>query len=119
MTKNKFLSDLKEKNLEIPVLYMMLNGDSYFDSYEVDFEEYGFKDADEAWDYINNNVFGKIKEVSHTWESTDLAKFVWHAEKYNEFYSAFVTYSSYEGYYFEDVDLKRVFPKEKTITVYE
>ena len=117
--ENRFLNDLQERDLETPVLYMLVNGDSYFDVYDDSYEDYGFKDEEEAWEFISKDGFGEIEQVRHEWTDTDLAKIVWYVEKYDEYYSAHVPYSSYEGYYIDSVKLKRVFPKEKTITIYE
>lgn len=123
--ENKFLEDLEKSGVKTPIINMMVNGDSYFDFYYSDIEEVNdnfntkFKDFDEAWKYISKEGFGDIKQVFHEWRDTDSAWIVWECEKYGEFYGAHVTYSSYEGYDYEYVTLKRVFPKEKTIVVYE
>ena len=107
--ENKFLEDLEKSGVKDPVIYMMVNGD------------YGtnFSSLDEAWKYISKEGFGDIKQVFHEWGDTDSAWIVWECEKYGEFYGAHVGYSSYDGYDYEYVTLKRVFPKEKTITIYE
>ena len=123
--ENKFLEDLEKSGVKTPIIYMMVNGDSYFDVYYSDIEEVNetyntkFKDLDEAWKFISKEGFGDIKQVFHNWNDTDSAWIVWECEKYGEFYGAHVGYSSYEGYDYEYVTLKRVFPKEKTVIVYE
>ena len=123
--ENKFLEDLESSGVKTPIINMMVNRDSYFDVYYSDIEEVNdnfntkFKDFDEAWEYISKEGFGDIKQVFHEWIDTDSAWIVWECEKYGEFYGAHVGYSSYEGYDYEYVTLKRVFPKEKTVIVYE
>ena len=123
--ENKFLEDLEKSGVKTPIIYMMVNGDSYFDVYYSNIEEVNdnfntkFKDFDEAWEYLSLKGFGDIKQVFHNWDSTGYTWIVWKCEKYGEFYGAHVGYSSYEEYDYEYVTLKRVFPKEKTIIVYE
>ena len=123
--ENKFLEDLEKSGVKTPIINMMVNKDSYFDLYYSDIEEVNdnfntkFKDFDEACKYISKEGFGDIKQVFHEWRGTDSAWIVWECEKYGEFYGARVGYSSYEGYDYEYVTLKRVFPKEKTVIVYE
>ena len=123
--ENKFLEDLEKSGVKTPIINMMVNGDSYFDVYCSDIEEVNnnfntkFKDFDEAWKYISKEGFGDIKQVFHEWRDTDSAYIVWECKKYGEFYGAHVGYSSYDGYSHEWVNLKRVFPKEKTVIVYE
>ena len=123
--ENKFLEDLEKSGVKTPIINMMVNRDSYFDVYCSDIEEVNnnfntkFKDFDEAWKYISKEGFGDIKQVFHEWRDTDSAWIVWECEKYGEFYGAHVGYSSYDGYDYEYVTLKRVFPKEKTVIVYE
>lgn len=63
--------------------------------------------------------FGEINQVHHNWNDTDSAYIVWECKKYGEFYGTHVNYSPYDGYSHEWVTLKRVFPKEKTVIVYE
>ena len=123
--ENKFLEDLEKSGVKTPIIYMMVKGDSYFDIYYSNIKDVNetydtkFKDLDEAWKFISKEGFGEINKVHHNWNDTDSAWIVWECEKYGEFYGAHVGYSSYEGYDYEYVTLKRVFPKEKTITVYE
>lgn len=123
--ENKFLEDLEKSGVKTPIIYMMVGEDSYFDVYYSNIEEVNdkfntnFKDFDEAWEFISKKGFGDIKQIHHEWRDTDSAWIVWECEKYGEFYGAHVGYSSYEGYDYEYVTLKRVFPKEKTIVVYE
>lgn len=123
--ENKFLEDLEKSGVKTPIMYMMVGEDSYFDVYYSNIEEVNdkfntkFKDFDEAWEFISKKGFGDIKQIHHEWRDTDSAWIVWECEKYGEFYGAHVGYSSYEGYDYEYVTLKRVFPKEKTIVVYE
>ena len=123
--ENKFLEDLESGGLKEALIYMMVHGDSYFDVYYSDIEEVNetyntkFKDLDEAWKFISKEGFGDIKQVFHNWNDIYSAWIVWECEKYGEFYGAHVGYSSYEGYDYEYVTLKRVFPKEKTVIVYE
>ena len=123
--ENKFLEDLEKSGVKTPIINMMVNGDSYFDFYHSDIEELNdnfntkFKDFDEAWKYISKEVIGEIKQVFHEWKDTDSVWIVWECKKYGEFYGAHVGYSSYDGYSHEWVNLKRVLPKEKTITIYE
>ena len=123
--ENKFLEDLEKSGVKTPIIYMMVKGDSYFDIYYSNIKDVNetydtkFKDLDEAWKFISKEGFGEINQVRHNWNDTDSAWIVWECEKYGEFYGAHVGYSSYEGYDYEYVTLKRVFPKEKTITIYE
>ena len=123
--ENKFLKDLESSDLKEALIYMMVHGDSYFAIYYSDIEEVNetydtkFKDLDEAWEFISKERFGEINQVHHNWNDTDSAYIVWECKKYGEFYGAHVSYSSYDGYSHEWVTLKRVFPKEKTITIYE
>lgn len=123
--ENKFLKDLEKSGVKTPIIYMMVNGGSYFDDYYSDIEEVNdnyetnFSSLDEAWEYISKEGFGDIKQVFHNWNGTDFAYIVWECKKYGEFYGAHVGYSSYDGYSHEYVTLKRVFPKEKTVIVYE
>lgn len=122
--ENKFL---KEVGVFLkPMIYMMIHEDSYFDVHysEEDIEEINerfsssFKSLEEAWRYLVKS-FGTVSNVFHEWVDTDIATMVFYLEKYDEYYKASVPYSSYDGYETDYVDLKRVFPKEKTITVYE
>ena len=123
--ENRFLEDLEKSGVKTPIIYMMVHGDSYFDVYYSDIEKVNdnfntkFKDFDEAWKYISKEGFGEIKQVYYNWNDTDSAYIVWECKKYGEFYGAYVGYSSYDGYSHEWVNLKRVFPKEKTVIVYE
>ena len=123
--ENKFLEDLEKSGVKTPIMYMMVNGDSYFDVHYSNVEdvnedyETNFSSLDEAWEYLSSKEFGDIKQVFHEWRDTDSAWIVWECERYGEFYGARVGYSSYDGYDYEYVTLKRVFPKEKTITIYE
>ena len=123
--ENKFLEDLEKSGVKTPIIYMMVHGDSYFDTYYSDIEGVNetyntkFKDLGEAWKFISKEGFGDIKQVFHEWRDTDSAWIVWECEKYGEFYGAIVGYSSYDGYDYKYVTLKRVFPKEKTVIIYE